>query len=194
MDDFVIMYKSPTIDAIQRKLQHTINRLEEWTLKNGFTISNNKTVAMHFCPDKKFMDPVLNLDNDPIQFVKEAKFLGLIWDTKLTFEPHIKYLKARCQTSLNILKVLSRTEWGADRTTLLELYRSLVRSKLDYGCIIYGSASREILLVDKVVVKPLESIVMDVRLHRPQGAKIVIQITGVPVRRNVSGALLVEQH
>ena len=109
VDDFVIMYKSPTIDAIQRKLQHTINRLEKWTLKNGFTISKNKTVAMHFCPDKKCMDPVLKLDNDPIQFVKEAKFLGLIWDTKLTFEPHIKYLKARCQKSLNILKVLSRT-------------------------------------------------------------------------------------
>ena len=107
VDDFVIMYKSPTIDAIERKLQHTINRLEKWTLKNGFTISKNKTVAMHFCPDKKCMDPVLKLDNDHIQFVKEAKFLGLIWDTKLTFEPHIKYLKARCQKSLNILKVLS---------------------------------------------------------------------------------------
>ena len=145
VDDFVIMYKSPTIDAIQRKLQHTINRLEEWTLKNGFTISKNKTVAMHFCPDKKCMDPVLKLDNDPIQFVKEAKFLGLIWDTKLTFEPHIKYLKARCQKSLNLLKVLSRTEWGADRTTLLKLYRSLVRSKLDYGCIVYGSASKTAL-------------------------------------------------
>ena len=35
VDDFVIMYKSPTIDAIQRKLQHTINRLEEWTLKTA---------------------------------------------------------------------------------------------------------------------------------------------------------------
>ena len=52
VDDFVIMYRSPTIDAIQRKLQHTINRLEKWTLENGFTISKNKTVAMHFCPDK----------------------------------------------------------------------------------------------------------------------------------------------
>ena len=91
------------------------------------------------------MDPVLKLDNDPIQFVKEAKILGLIWDTKLTFEPHIKYLKARCQKSLNILKVLSRTEWGADQTTLLKLYRSLVRSKLGYGCIVYGSASKTAL-------------------------------------------------
>ena len=36
VDDFVIMYKSPTIDAIQRKLQHIINRLEEWALKKWF--------------------------------------------------------------------------------------------------------------------------------------------------------------
>ena len=43
---------TPTIDAVQRKLQHTIYRLEEWTLKSGFTISKNKTVAMHFIPIK----------------------------------------------------------------------------------------------------------------------------------------------
>ena len=29
VDDFVIMYRSPTIDVFQRKLQHTINRLEK---------------------------------------------------------------------------------------------------------------------------------------------------------------------
>ena len=60
----------------------------------------------------------------------------------MVYKTHLWYLKARCQKSLNILKVLSRTEWGADRTTLLKLYHSLVRSKLDYGCIVYGSASK----------------------------------------------------
>ena len=29
---------------------------------------------------------------------------------------------------------------GVDKSVLLNLYRSLVRSKLDYGCIVYGSA------------------------------------------------------
>ena len=48
VDDLVIVYWSPTIDAIQRKLQHTVNRLEKWTLENGFSISKNKTIAMHF--------------------------------------------------------------------------------------------------------------------------------------------------
>ena len=70
---------------------------------------------MHFCPDQKCMDPVLKLDNDPIQFVKEAKFLSLIWDTKVIFEPRFRYLQARCKKSMDILKVLSRTEWGANQ-------------------------------------------------------------------------------
>ena len=46
---------------------------------------------------------------------------------------------------MNLLKVFSHTSWGADQTTLLKLYRSLVRSKLDYGCIIYGSARKSYL-------------------------------------------------
>jgi hypothetical protein len=64
---------------------------------------------------------------------KQVKFLGVIFDSKLSFLPHIKYLKANCQNSLNVLKIISHSDWGADKTTLLRLYRSLARSKLDYG-------------------------------------------------------------
>ena len=89
------------------------------------------------------MDPVLKLDNDHIQFVKEAKFLGLIWDTKLTIEPHIKYIKS------TVSKIPEHPEsplsYSADRITLLKFYRSLVRSKLDYSCSVYGSASKTAL-------------------------------------------------
>ena len=106
-----------------------------WDIYTRFFMQSQHLVAF-FCDLQKAYDT--------IQFVKEAKFLCLIWDTKLTFEPHIKYLKARCQKSLNILKVLSRAEVGADQTTLLKLYRSLVRSKLDYGCIVYGSGCKTV--------------------------------------------------
>ena len=54
-------------------------------------------------------------------------------------------MKAKCLKALNLLKVLSHTSWGADRTTLLHLYRSLIRSKLDYGSIVYGSDRKSYL-------------------------------------------------
>ena len=47
--------------------------------------------------------------------------------------------------ALDILRVVVHTDWGADRIVLLRLYRSLVRSKLDYGCIVYGSARWSVL-------------------------------------------------
>ena len=71
---------------------------------------------MHFCQLRRVhAEPELTLDGDPIKVVEETKFLGLIFDTKLSFMPHIKYLKRGCLKALDILMVLSSSEWGADR-------------------------------------------------------------------------------
>ena len=72
--------------------------------------------------------------------------MGLPFDKKLSFIPHIKALKKKCLKALDVLKVLSNTNWGGDRSVLLNLsLRSLVRSKLDYGSIVYGSARKSYL-------------------------------------------------
>ena len=94
---------------------------------------------------KQHDDSVLHLYGSPIPVVEESKFLGTLFNRKLSLLPHIEYLKAKCLKALNLLKVLSHTSWGADQTTLLKLYWSLVWSNLDYGCIIYGSARKSYL-------------------------------------------------
>ena len=153
VDDFVLIFKSKSMRTIQRKLQRCINKVISWTSDNGFTINKTegKTVGMHFCKRRSCEDPELFLGDTRIKFEKEHKFLGLVWDPKLSFRAHIKYLKKKCQSPLNLLKVLSHTDWGADTKTLLKLYRALVRSKLDYGCIVYRNAAYEDL-------KPLDVI------------------------------------
>ena len=71
--------------------------------------------------------------------------MGLLFDKKLLFIPYIKALKAKCLKALDVLKVLSNTNWGGDHSVILNLYRSLVRSKLDCGSIVYGSARKSYL-------------------------------------------------
>jgi hypothetical protein len=84
---------------------------------------------------------VLYLNNHALPVVPSAKFLGLVFDSTLSWEPHLRQLRASCERSQNILRVLSGVSWGGNRTVMLRLYRSLVRSKLDYGSFIYGSAT-----------------------------------------------------
>ena len=64
----------------------------------------------------------------------------MVLSLTLTFKNHIQYLKTFCQKALDILRVVGHTDRGADRIVLLCLYSSLVRSKLEYRCIVYGSA------------------------------------------------------
>ena len=90
-------------------------------------------------------DPIQKLDGTLLPVVSEAKFLGVIFAKKLSFIPHIKYLKSKCLKALNLLKVLANTDLGGDRIVLLRLYRSLIRSKLDYGSTVYGSARKSYL-------------------------------------------------
>ena len=141
VDDFCMRYKSKSMRTIERHLQQCINRIEKWASHNGFKFSKSKTQCEHFCQLRKVHnDPELYLYGSLILVVEDFKFLGVLFDRKLSFIPHIKYLKAKCLKALNLLKVLSHTDWGADRTVLLQQYCSLIRSKLDYGSIVYGSA------------------------------------------------------
>ena len=141
VDDFCMCYRSKSMRTIERHLQQCINRIENWASHNGFKFSKSKTQCVHFCQLRKVHnDPELYLYGSLIPVVEDFKFLGVLFDRKLSFIQHIKYLKAKCLKALNLLKVLSHTDWGADRTVLLQLYRSLIRSKLDYGSIVYGSA------------------------------------------------------
>ena len=143
VDDFVICYRSKNMNTIERQLQQCLNKLQTWSDENGFKFSKSKTNVMHFCQLRKHhADPHLTLDGSVLPVVEETKFLGLLFDRKFTFIPHLKYLKAKCLKALNLLRVVGSTDWGADRKVMLRLYRSLIRSKLDYGSIVYGSACK----------------------------------------------------
>jgi len=146
VDDFAISCKSKNMATIERQLQLCLNKIQTWADQNGFKFSQSKTVCVHFCNKRKLhLDPVLKIYGHEIPVVEQVKFLGLIFDQKLNFKAHIDYLRVKCQKSLNLLRVVSKMDWGADRKVLLRLYRSLIRSKLDYGCIVYGSARKSYL-------------------------------------------------
>ncbi|GFX80396.1 putative RNA-directed DNA polymerase from transposon X-element [Trichonephila clavipes] len=90
-------------------------------------------------------DLFIHIRKHQIPVVSEVHFLGVIFDSKLPFLPHNLYLRKKCERSLHILKVLSNTLWGADRVSLLRVYHALILSRLDNGCVVYGSARASVL-------------------------------------------------
>ena len=146
VDDFCITSRSKYMRTAERQLQQCINKINKWAIINGFKISKAKTQCVHFCQLRKMHNnPTLKLDGSEIPVVEQYKFLGIIFDKKLSFIPHLEYLRDKCSKAMKLLRVIAHTDWGADQQTLLKLYRTLIRSKIDYGCYIYGATRKSYL-------------------------------------------------
>ena len=131
VDDFLICFRSKSVIAIECQLQHCINSIQKWVDENWFQFSKSKTVCTYFSNQNSIHEePDLKLYGTSIPVVIETKFLGVVFDRKLTFVAHIKYLKYRCLKALTLLRVVAHKDWGADSATLLKRYQTHVRSKL----------------------------------------------------------------
>ena len=74
------------MNTIERHLQLCLNKIQKWADENGFKFSQTKTV----CNLRKLHhEPTLTLNGLAIPVVQEHKFLGVIFDNKLSFIPHI---------------------------------------------------------------------------------------------------------
>lgn len=104
---------------------------------------------MHVCRLRKrkrpHVDPCLKFDGQVIEMVDTMNILGVIFDKKLNWGPHIENIRRRAKARLNILKVLTCDKYGADEKIMLQLLDSLVLSTLEYGVEVYASASQSVL-------------------------------------------------
>ena len=107
VDDFVLCFRSRNMNIIERQLQQCLNKLQTWSEENGFKFSKSKAKCMHLCNLRGVQpDPELYLDKTKIEVVSEFKFLGVIFDKKLSFLPHITALKRSARRLLIFSRLL----------------------------------------------------------------------------------------
>ena len=145
-DDYAVICSRSTASEACQKIQEAINAATTWANTRGFKFSPEKTKAIRFCRlRRKEVVPTLFLEGSVLPYEDHVKYLGVIFDKTLTFKNHINDVICNVKLRLNILRVVSGFNWGADRTTLLRMYQSLCLSKMEYGCQIYGSACKTTL-------------------------------------------------
>ena len=76
--------------------------------------------------------PKLTIDRTVLEWKKEARFLGVIFDSRMTWASHINSVVDRCRKRLNLMKCMSGQDWGADKGSRLQIYFSMIRSIMDY--------------------------------------------------------------
>ena len=134
-DDLVFMAKfGKSTKTVEKDANKYLNELEKWSNLWRLKFAPHKCSYTIFARTKRSAAVKLNLKmyNPRINEDKTPKFLGLIFDSQLSGKSHLVKIKKTCNSRLNIIRILTHKSWGLRKETLIQIYKSLIRSVIEY--------------------------------------------------------------
>lgn len=147
-DDLKIYMEIRSLDDAQ-VLQTNLDVIHEWCCCNALALSINKCSCVSFTKKLNKINTEYIVDSTAIIKVGAARDLGVVFDSELSFLPHIEDMCSRAWGTLGfILRILGRF---GDLGTLKTVFMALVISRLQYASIIwYPIYTSHQLLIEKV--------------------------------------------
>jgi hypothetical protein len=71
------------------------------------------------------------------EITNNVKFLGIRFDRLFSFKNQADFIKESSVKRLNVLKILSHPSWHLNNQVLVNIYKSLVRSIIDYSLFLF---------------------------------------------------------
>jgi hypothetical protein len=117
-------------------LQFDLENVMHWCINNGLQINIGKTKTMTYTRQRAVDPFIYKLNNEPLASVTACKDLGVMFDKEMRFDLHVEKL---LNEASRLLGFIMRTCYGfSDINVILYLYKSLVRSKLEYAALIWN--------------------------------------------------------
>ena len=133
-DDCKLSYLINSLDDCM-KLQSDLIKICEWCNLNGMQINIKKCFVISFSRSYQLFNYDYKIDNQSLTRVSKMKDLGVIFDSRLTFTPHLDSIISRANR--NWFFICRQTKDFNDPTSIKILYLSLVRSILTYASSIW---------------------------------------------------------
>ncbi|KAJ7492205.1 hypothetical protein FB451DRAFT_963560, partial [Mycena latifolia] len=123
--------------------------VQKWLRKVGMSAAPDKTEAMHHSwRHDGGESPIFRFQNEDgtevtIEVGPTLKWLGVLFDRKLTFDPHVRNLADRACSKVNGSRMLANTVKGLSQEHLRTLYRTCVLPVLTYACPVWWTGKQK---------------------------------------------------
>ena len=135
------LVKDPEISA--NDLNHDLDAIrqwaDQWKLEFNPGPTKQATEVLFSCKISTPYHPQLTFNGTVVAKMKEQKHLGLTLNSGLSFEKHLNEKIIKAKKNLGVIKHLSKF---LPFNTLDQMYKTIVRSHLDYCDIIYHIPSK----------------------------------------------------
>ena len=138
--------------------------------------------------------PVIEIQGKALQKEEIPTYLGVVLDPKLTLNEQMKKVETKAKNRLKLVKKLASTSWGADKSTLRQLYLGYVRSTMDYSLALQSVSSKTTQLsVDRVQNNALRFISGAMRTTQTAVCEVHTNVEPLNIRREAAVIETVER-
>ncbi|CAF1527231.1 unnamed protein product [Adineta ricciae] len=146
-DDTALWTSGHTLTSLKSRLQQSINEFESWCKSWKLKLQPTKTELIHFSlhPRKKYKNPVIvKVENTTIKPLDSTRYLGVIIDKRLKWRTHLDHIEAKIAPRIGLLRYLSIAAQEPNNKTMINIYKSIVRTVIIYGYPILLTADQKI--------------------------------------------------
>ena len=137
VDDSLFISQSNLIDISNSYLYYSYNILTNLLEKFGLVVKHSKTEVFYFNRSHRVFNPPLldlsSLGGNVLQPNNTWKYLGFIFNRKLTFHQYVNFYANKALSTVKYMKMLSNSNCGINPLQKCLLYRSYVLPIALYG-------------------------------------------------------------
>lgn len=190
-DDTALIFHGQDWEEVKQKTKIGIKIVINWLETNRLTINMKKTNYLAFSLTKANRPIYCNIDiNETI--IKEAqhtKYLGIMIDKYLKWQPHMDYLTQRLRKLIYKFYIL-RTFLTTNE--IIVIYKTLVESLLTYGIIVWGGIYNNALSRLNIIQKYLLKLIY--KKNKLYPTRLLFTTQTVNIRTMYATAICVHIH
>jgi hypothetical protein len=111
-DDLAIMTKVNTLSEAEVFANSDLAKIETWAKENKMQFNEINSKAMLITRKGKNENIDIYLNNRRLEVVKEMKYLGIYFDSRLTFDKHISYIAENSTKLIYMLGKSAKLQWS----------------------------------------------------------------------------------
>ena len=141
-DDTALFLSNDSLKTLNKDVNHELLNKEAWINANKLSLNYSKTKYLLIKPKTttsqlcKFAVTIKDIEPEKCQ---SAKYLGIILDENLNWEPHIQFLGKKLSQAVGII---AKMRHYLNQKNLFNLYYVFIYSQILHGILGWGCASQ----------------------------------------------------
>lgn len=132
-DDIIVIIEFNSRKEVEEKASAVLNTIIKWSRRSHISLNNDKTEGIIIGKQYGNHPPSIKVGNDRVRIVNEMRILGVIFDNKLTFIPHLKHIKEKVAEITYSLSRTIKDDRDGNRKLVQILYKRGIERMVTYA-------------------------------------------------------------